>query len=295
MHRIDHSTNNASLPAPDAAGTPGYFKKGDPGLGIPATIVTQDWANDVQENLVHVILTAGGSLTKGRKEDLYDALIALINGASLGFSTGDVKATFKTVADAGWVWMNDGSIGSAVSGATTRANADTEALYTLLWNNVSDSWAPVSGGRGANAAADFAANKTLTLPRALGRALAVAGAGSGLTARALGQYLGAETHQLSQAETPVKSHTHGVTDPGHGHGVTDPGHAHSGVGSLNQDDIAGGAQGQYGNAINTGSSATGIIINNNTTGISVNAAADASATAHNNMPPETFLNVMIKL
>jgi len=78
---------------------------------------------------------------------------------------------------------NEGTIGSASSGATLRANPDTEALYTLLWNNIADQWCPVydsSGAkvsRGANAAEDFAANRRLRLSRTLGRAIAVAGLG----------------------------------------------------------------------------------------------------------------------
>lgn len=95
-----------------------------------------------------------------------------------GFTTGDAKLTWKTAADTGWVLADDKKIGSGSSGANGRANADTEALYTLLWNNIIDAWAPVSSGRGANAAADFAANKTITLPKTLGRALAVFGTGS---------------------------------------------------------------------------------------------------------------------
>lgn len=99
------------------------------------------------------------------------------------WSTGDAKLTFKTAADATWVLANDGSIGNGSSGATTRANVDTEALFTLLWNNIADAWCPVydsSGSkvaRGANAAADFAANRRLRLSRVLGRAIAVAGLG----------------------------------------------------------------------------------------------------------------------
>ena len=59
---------------------------------------------------------------------LSDAGIALSQSA---FTTGDVKITLKNVADSGWVIMNDGNIGDASSSATTRANADTQNLFTL--------------------------------------------------------------------------------------------------------------------------------------------------------------------
>lgn len=106
---------------------------------------------------------------------------------SLMFTTGDVKGTYKTTPDAGWIFMDDGSIGNAASSATTRANADTEALFTLLWNVTLNLWCPVqtSAGvfttRGASAAADFAANRRLVMPKMLGRALIAGGTGSFIT------------------------------------------------------------------------------------------------------------------
>jgi hypothetical protein len=121
--------------------------------------------------------------------------------------TGDIKTSLISSAPLGWVAMNDGSIGNVGSGATNRANADTFQLYKTIWDGVLDAWAPVSTGRGANAIADFIANKTLTLPRSLGRVMGGAGAGAGLTARALGQYLGEENHTLTIAEMPSHHHS----------------------------------------------------------------------------------------
>ncbi len=100
-----------------------------------------------------------------------------------GFTTGDVKFTLKTTPDPGWVMLDDGTLGNASSGATTRAHADCEPLFTLLWNNVGDAWAPVYDdagnkvARGGSAAIDFAANRRIRLVRALGRSLAAAGLG----------------------------------------------------------------------------------------------------------------------
>jgi len=88
--------------------------------------------------------------------------------------TGDVKLSFQSSMP-GWLPMDDGSIGSATSGALTRANIDTFPLYYVLWNNVADSWAPVPFGRGASAADDFSANKELILMKTLGRAIASGG------------------------------------------------------------------------------------------------------------------------
>lgn len=78
--------------------------------------------------------------------------------------SGDYKWLPYDVEESGWVRGNARTIGSAGSGATERANDDTEDLYVILWNRLSNSVCPVSGGRGASAAADFAANKTLGLP-----------------------------------------------------------------------------------------------------------------------------------
>jgi hypothetical protein len=82
---------------------------------------------------------------------------------------GDVKWRPTSGAVTGFVRMNGKTLGSASSGATERANADTATLYAFLWNNLSDSVATVSAGRGASAAADFAANKTIVVPSMQGR------------------------------------------------------------------------------------------------------------------------------
>lgn len=49
------------------------------------------------------------------------------------------------------------------SGGTVNGTVYYRA-YEYLWTNVSDTYAPVAGGRGLTAAADFAANKAITIP-----------------------------------------------------------------------------------------------------------------------------------
>ena len=214
------------------------------------------------------------------------AWTAVAGSSGGGFSTGDVKATLRAVADSGWVLMDDGSIGGASSGATSRANTDCQDLFLLLWANVSNTWAPLqdaSGtpvGRGASAAADWAANRRLVLPKTLGRALASAGWGSGLSDRALGESLGAETHLLGVDELPAHNHP-GSTANSNGS------HSHSGAWGLGGNAYCpGSVDGSYGN-VNTGSGGA------HTHTLSV--ASQGGGQAHNNMPPVSFVNFMVKL
>lgn len=89
--------------------------------------------------------------------------------ASQLLQTGDVLWRMSGGARDGFVRMNGLTVGSAASGATERANADAEDLFGYLWTNFADSIAPVSGGRGATAAADWAANKPIVVPSMRGR------------------------------------------------------------------------------------------------------------------------------
>lgn len=122
--------------------------------------------------------------------------------STLGPTTGDYFVSLSNTARAGWVIVNDGTIGNAGSGASARANADTIFLYTLLWTYNSANF-PVSTGRGASALADFNALKTIGIPKALGRVMGIAGAGSGLTSRGVGDIVGAETQPITNANLPA--------------------------------------------------------------------------------------------
>lgn len=146
--------------------------------------------------------------------------------------TGDLKARYGTGAHTGWVRANGRTLGGSGSGATERANADTETLFEYLWG--ADSNLTVSTGRGSTAADDFAAGKTIALPD--WRGMTIAGlddmgnsAASRLTgstiisgggATTLGASGGAEEHTLTLPESAAHDHS-GVTG---GQSVT---HTHS--------------------------------------------------------------------
>ena len=120
---------------------------------------------------IHVRLTNAQGVTQ------FEELSLLVVGPSSGggggggsvdptslFQTGDVIWLDQSGTRSGWVRDNGRTIGSATSGASERANSDCQSLYTFLWNTYSSTICPVNGGRGANAAADWAANKWITLP-----------------------------------------------------------------------------------------------------------------------------------
>ncbi|MHC8366307.1 hypothetical protein ACYZT9_10585 [Pseudomonas sp. ZT5P21] len=73
MHRID---------GPGAT-VDNRFTDGDPIGGVQATVVTDDWANDVQENICKVIEDAGVTLSKGNFSQLKTAIAAMIAAGSL--------------------------------------------------------------------------------------------------------------------------------------------------------------------------------------------------------------------
>lgn len=96
---------------------------------------------------------------------------AIAAAVAAAVPTGSIRPCFKLTADTGWVRLNGLTIGSASSAATERANADCETLFKYLWDNLDDTRAPVSGGRGASAPADWASNKRIALPSSRDRVL----------------------------------------------------------------------------------------------------------------------------
>lgn len=155
---------------------------------------------------------------KTRKALISDILALVPAGSSV--PTGTTLDYVGATAPSGYVLASGRTIGSASSGATERANADTQTLFELLWNSMADAQAAVSSGRGASATADFTANKTITLPDMRGRVVAGKDNMGGTTASrltstysmngtTLGTAGGAESHTLTTAQMP--NHTHSET------------------------------------------------------------------------------------
>jgi hypothetical protein len=139
-----------------------------------------------------------GTIPATNDFDTYDQ----INSITGSPRTGDFRISLNSFSPYGWVPANDGTLGTSTSGATTRANIDTWPLYSLLWNNFPQSAAPVTGGRGASAFADWSANKPIQLTLTLGRVIAGTQPGSGVS----GQAFGSSTQTLAIANLPAHNH-----------------------------------------------------------------------------------------
>lgn len=202
----------------------------------------------------------------------------------------------------GWTVMNATTIGSGASAATQRANDDTLGQFTYLWDKFSNTECPVSGGRGINAAADFAANKTITVLDFKGTfgGLGVDTMGGSATTRlssvpvtsgsatTASSVLGENLHTLVAAEHA--SHFHGVFAgvETHQHNIS------SATGGINviRGDAAGGAfsfaAGGFGAVTVTATAAvaTGLTVRDTAAGAGTanQTAAQGSGTAHNTVP-----------
>lgn len=82
MNRVRRSTAVATLPAPPAGGTPGYFTGGNPGLGQAATVPGYEWFNAVQEELIALILRGGLSPSSSDLAQVRKSLDRLFGGNS---------------------------------------------------------------------------------------------------------------------------------------------------------------------------------------------------------------------
>ncbi len=83
MHRIDGSGATAN----------NRFTDGDPVAGIPATMVTDDFMNDVQEEIMSVLTDRGIAPVKGTQNQLLTAIKALV--ANLAQATESVRGSAK--------------------------------------------------------------------------------------------------------------------------------------------------------------------------------------------------------
>lgn len=210
--------------------------------------------------------------------------------AALAIATGICAPYFGlgTYVDVptGWVlWF--GSIGSSLSGATNRANDDTQALFVRIWQSCVDADAPVSGGRGASALLDFLANKTITFPDPRGNMIGCLDtltgsarskltlAGGGFAAVTAGNQGGNQAITLTAAQSGLVGHTH------------------TGSGGINS--VVGLSGSGFWDFLNVGAGGQDKVSTGSGT-VTINPVASAPASsAHSNVQPGIVMPWIVKL
>lgn len=165
------------------------------------SLIPAEWANLLTDSMLALLDAGDVAPSDADPTRILAAVEALVNPAR--FATGDVKAGIWLDPGPGWVLMKDGTIGSSASGATNRADDDCEALFKLLWARCNNAFAPVTGGRGATAQADWDAGKSIKLLSSLGRVFANAG---GDPLKAMGLGFGASSMELEVRHLPAHDH-----------------------------------------------------------------------------------------
>ncbi|EJN10470.1 hypothetical protein PMI42_06246 [Bradyrhizobium sp. YR681] len=250
----------------------------------------------IADGLIHV------RLTNSSGNPIVDTTMQVLGPSSGGggggstvdptaiMATGDMKARYGTGPLSGFVRANGLTIGNGASGASERANADTQALFVYLCST--DANLVMTPARSGNCLNDYNASKQLAVPDWRGRALAFlddmgnSAAGRltasyfGTTATILGAAGGAESLTLTAAQLPSITSTGNnvitVTGPNTGFAVVD---GLPGVGAAS-------------NGLNLNK--TNLMQMSGTNAISV-TSSNTSGAAHRTVQPTMLATIYLKL
>lgn len=135
MHRID---------GPGAT-VDNRFTDGDPVGGVQATMVTDDWANDVQEEIMSVLTAAAIAPVKGTQNQLLKA-IRSVNSGVIG-AASNVKMTVNVASASATLTADEIVVGTALGGQTYKLSGfnKTINLATTGAGGMDTGTAPVNG------------------------------------------------------------------------------------------------------------------------------------------------------
>ncbi|MFC3716792.1 hypothetical protein ACFONC_11585 [Luteimonas soli] len=125
MHRIDGQ----------GATSNNKFTEGNPATGTPATEVTADWLNAIQEEIISVLGAAGINMNKAVNNQLLAAITTLIAGGGVA-----VTAAGVSIADAG-DYLSGGDVEAALQQLAQKVYAGTLSASQIRRSVVSVSGA----------------------------------------------------------------------------------------------------------------------------------------------------------
>lgn len=171
MHRIDSQSATPEK----------KFTGGSPSGSVPATVVTPDWLNDVQENICYVIETRGLTLVKGDKTQLLQAILSAVQPTTPTGSaeTGQISSFGQATPPSGWLKCN----GAAIS----------RSVYSALFAAIGVTYGSGDG------------STTFNLPDARGRFVRVLDDGKGIdSSRKIGSTQGSQNLAHTHTTTFVR-------------------------------------------------------------------------------------------
>lgn len=252
MFATDQPTAVVSLPAPAAAGTPGFFTGGNPATGLPATVVDADFLNMIQQELLNVLAAAGIAPSKTAYNQLLLSMQTVARGnVAIYAIVGGVQqvsingAVFTTVGATSFPNPASGVAeyevkGGGGSGGSTNANS-------LIGGGGG------GGGRSWGIASGLAAPTTITV-----------GAGGAAVSNASGNAGGTSSFGAVASATGGGGGVGGASTTGGLSGVGSGGWVNEGLGDGGNGNSAafipggdGGGPGGKGNVITGGSSGRG--------------------------------------
>lgn len=141
MHRID---------GPGAT-VDGKFTEGDPVGGIQATVVTDDFLNDVQEELISILTAAGVTPTKGTQDQVLQSFYKLVQAQKATAFTTAGTSTALTLTPTPAIQSYTANLRF-----TVKFSVDSGLSPTLNISSKGDKALKQYGGGGSKVAAVFA-------------------------------------------------------------------------------------------------------------------------------------------
>lgn len=166
MFQIDDATAVPVEPTPAAPGTPGFFTDGDLLAGIRATVLTADWANTVQDELIALLTAAGITPAKATRNQVLTAIETLIEARAGNYAIDTGAANAYVVALSPPITSYTQSFPFAFRAVHSNTGASTVNFGGgVVPLDRDDGTAMQNGDIGANSivmgAYDFVANKAL--------------------------------------------------------------------------------------------------------------------------------------
>jgi hypothetical protein len=269
-------------------------------LGLSSTGVAAGSYGSASQTLTESVTAVGRvtalaavpiAITSSQVTDFAAAVAAAVLALE---PVGTYKWTALSTYGSGYLKCDSKTIGNASSNGTARANADTSALFTALWNDYHTlgtlqifTSAGVVSTFGASAATDFAANKALALPDGQGRIMAML---SGATGRLTSATITPDGNTLGgaggvQQENTTASVSGNVVVSSGGVGVTVTGNTTSATQPV---DPAGGTF-----VVGLGDTISGSGITNTITANGANTLTGTTGTV-TNVQPTIIGNLFIK-